>query len=151
MFLNWIPSKIIVCSTYLLIPLSFLACKSFYDTYIQLARQYKEVKLFKSRHNCVVMYRDKVFIGWPPIGKRLKSDIPKDRLEELYEPVLYFINTAKYSLDVAVMIITIKPIWKALADANCRGVKVRLLLNFDHCHGMHENIKDLLRKGTKKH
>lgn len=144
-----IPLKIFEYSKYLIIPLSFFTCRSFYNSYMQLSSEYKEAVLFKKRHNCVVMYRNNIFIGWPPLEKKLKSSIPKDHLEELYEPLLYFINTARYSLDVAFMIISIKPIWKALDDAYQRGIKVRLLLNFDHSDSMRKNIKTLMRKGNK--
>lgn len=149
MIFKWIPPKLIEYSKYLIIPLSFFTCRSLYNSYMQLSTQYKEAIMFKKRHNCVVMYRDKSFIGWSPEEKKWKSNIPKDNLEELYEPLLYFINTAKSSLDVAFMIISIKPIWNALADAHQRGVEVRLLLNFNHCDGMREDIKNLMRKGNK--
>lgn len=134
-------------SALLLIPFSFLACKSLYDSYEILFKHHEEVKLFKERHNCVVMYRDKVFTGWPPIGKQIKSNIVKDSIAELYEPLHYFITTAQFSLDVALMTISMKPIYKALSQAANRGVKVRLLLNFEHAHVCKEDIKDLLRQG----
>lgn len=149
MFFKLIPTKIFEHSTYLIIPLSFFICKSLYNSYIELSTEYKEAVLFKRRHNCVVMYRDKVLIGWPPVEKKLKSSIPKNHLDDLYEPLLYFINTAKHSLDAAFMVVTIKPIWKSLANAYHRGVKVRLLLNFDHCDIMRDDINTLKSKGNE--
>lgn len=146
-FLNTIPEKVAFSSILVLIPVSFLALRSLYYCNASLSKEYEEVKLFKKRHNCVVMYREKVVVGWPPKEIIVKSDIPKDCFEDLYEPILYFINTAKYSIDVAVMIIGIKPIFKALLDAQRRGVKIRIVLNFEHIDT--DNIKELIREGYR--
>lgn len=142
-----LPIKII-SSTYLIIPISLLAIKSLYNCYVELSNEYKEAELLKKRHNCVVMFRDKKFTGWPPYIERKKSNIQKNCLEELYDPILYFIYTAKYSLDIAFMLITVKPILNAVADANGRGIKVRILLNFSHCESTRENLKALKNKGN---
>lgn len=146
--LHLFPVRIISFSTFVIIPVSLLAFKSLYDCYVELSNEYKEAELLKRRHNCVVMFSDKIFRGWPPHNERKKSNIPKNCLEELFDPILYFIHTAKYSLDIAFMLISVKPILKALAAAYCRGVKVRILLNFSHCEGTREDLKALKTKGN---
>lgn len=141
------PVKIISFSAYLLIPFSVLAFKSLYACYLELSNEYEEAELFKKRHNCVVMFRDNMFTGWPPYNEREKNSVAK-RLEELYEPLLYFVHTAKNSLDMAFMLINIKPVFKALTDAHSRGVKVRLLLNFSHCESVKADLRTLKKEGN---
>lgn len=148
MFLNLIIDKLNFLSTLLIIPFSYLAWKYCFDSYVALSKQYEETKLFKKRHNCVVMYRFKVFIGWPPMQLRMKKYVSKDCLDELYEPLLYFINTTQSSLDVAFMTLTVKPIYKALLGVHHRGVKVRVLLNFEHCNDSENYLKDMIKQGT---
>lgn len=142
-----ITERVTTFSLFLLIPVSVFAVKSLYDCLTTFSKEYDEINLFKKRHNCVVMYREKVVLGWPPVERLLKSNVLKQHFEDLFEPLLYFINTAAFSLEVAVMLISVQPILKAFSIANKRGVKIRIILNLEHCKDI--NLKELVKEGYR--
>lgn len=135
-------------SELIIIPCTFLAFKYLYDYYVALSKKYHERLMFKQRHNCVVMYRNNIITGWPPFKERMKGNISKDCLVALYEPLLYFINTAQHSIDVAVMIINLPHITNALNDACLRGIKIRVLINFHHTESSKKLINELIKNGN---
>ncbi|KAH1004233.1 mitochondrial cardiolipin hydrolase-like [Dendroctonus ponderosae] len=117
--------------------------------YRQLKRDYEEKLLFSKRHNCVVTYRPrKGFFGWP-----LDCDSKKcspNNVEELYQPLLYFIRTAQHSLDVCVMHITVNCLVSELVKAKRRGVQIRALLNLPTNKGcIQQQVKVLNDEGIE--
>ncbi|XP_074028048.1 phospholipase D [Leptinotarsa decemlineata] len=141
--------KFAILSSAAFIIIPYYTWKSFYRTYKSLKRQYDEEILFSKRHDCVVMYSsNKGMYGWPPYRERIVADITDENwCDKLYEPIIYFIDTAKFTLDVAIMMITIKQIYQALIDAQKRGVKVRILLNFEHSENMLPQIRECIKGG----
>ncbi|XP_072399162.1 mitochondrial cardiolipin hydrolase-like [Diabrotica undecimpunctata] len=129
--------------------LAIIPWKVFYSKYKYFQKQYEEQLLFQNRHNCVVMYTvAKGMSGWPPHKDRILPDITsKDGLYPMYEPLIYFIKTAEKSIYVAYMFIEIQEIMDALVEAHERGVKVRILLNFEHNKSDVGSIQKLISKG----
>lgn len=138
------------CST-IFIFLSFYSWKSLYSTYKSLKSRYQKIVLHRQRHNCVVMYHaTKGYNGWPPFSNtRVHSDIStKTTLDQMFEPIVYFINTATFSLDIAVMLLNIQAIHDALLLACRRGIRVRILLNFEDGRLRDtDNIQELKSEG----
>ncbi|XP_044272282.1 mitochondrial cardiolipin hydrolase-like [Tribolium madens] len=128
----------------------FLPCvymfKKLYTTYKSLKRQYEEEELFYERHNCVVMYSKTHITGWPP---EYKISILTKNLDKFLEPYLYFINTSKHSIDLAVMTLAINSIMEALQNALKRGVKVRLIVNFLSIKSQAKRYNELIKSGIK--
>lgn len=105
----------------------------------------RETKLFHQRHNCCVTYfKGKGFAGWPPHKERLGYNIIES--DQIYEPILYFLRTAKYSVNVAVMILNINVIEEVLCKIAKRGVLVRLVLDYDKCY--FKSVNRLKQAGT---
>lgn len=95
-------------------------------------RELSETKLFHERHNCCVTYfNGKGFAGWPPQKDRLGLSVLES--DQIFEPILYFLRTAKYSVDIAVMILNVSAIERTICDIAKKGVVVRLLLDYDKC------------------
>lgn len=116
---------------------------------IKQLRQMNKTKLFYQRHNCCVTYfKSKGFTGWPTH----ESDVEFSLLNGtcIYEPVLYFLRTAKFSVNIAVMILNVKAIEETLSNIAEKGVRVRLILDYDKCDL--ETVQRLRRSGqyTKK-
>ncbi|XP_028144520.1 uncharacterized protein LOC114338142 [Diabrotica virgifera virgifera] len=131
--------------------LAIIPWKIFYSKYKYYQNQYEEKLLFQNRHNCVVTYTaTKGIAGWPPHNDRILPDITsKDGLCALYDPFIYFIKTSEKSIEVAYMFILIQEILDALVEAHERGVKVRILLNFEHNKTDTGPIHKLISKGIK--
>lgn len=106
--------------------------------------------LFFRKHNCVVTFQaNKGYRGWPPNLKAAAAPTLLKTLENLIEPLLYFIHTAEQSLDMAVMILNLKSVYFELGEALKRGVKVRILCNFKHSDSSLNDIKSLVLLGAK--
>lgn len=144
-----VENKFIVISSAALILVPYFTWKNLYNSYKNLKNKYDEELLFYKRHNCVVMYSGiKGVSGWPPHTERIKLNLNKQNcLAEVREPVIYFIDTAKKSLELAFMLINVNVVYKALVRAHQRGVKVRILLNFEHCESMLNEIRNLIKEG----
>lgn len=104
--------------------------------------------LFLQKHNCVVTFQaNKGYRGWPPNLRTVATPTLTKTLENLIEPLLYFIQTAERSLDMAVMILNLKSVYSELSEALKRGVKVRILCNFQHSNSSLSDIKSLIKQG----
>jgi phosphatidylserine/phosphatidylglycerophosphate/cardiolipin synthase-like enzyme len=133
-----VPGVLFISSLYL--------WKKLYKTYITLGKQYQEQEVFYERHNCTIMYSRKQITGWPP---DYKITIDTNNLDRFLEPYLYFIDTAKYTLDIAVMTFTMKQLLNAVQNALKRGVKVRLIANFLSVKGSNKHYNELQKAGIK--
>ncbi|KAJ8964445.1 hypothetical protein NQ317_013855 [Molorchus minor] len=147
MYLNILNNKFTLITSTAIIIIPFYI----YKTYRTLKNEYQEKLLFYDRHNCVVMYNGtQGMSGWPPHTGRIKLNLKKENcLEVIHEPVLYFIRTAKISLDVAFMLLGINSVYVALKQARGRGVKIRLLVNYEHCANKLSEIKSLIKEGIE--
>ncbi|KAJ8926551.1 hypothetical protein NQ314_021067 [Rhamnusium bicolor] len=148
---NLIENKFTLVSSAALVLIPYYTWKTLYYSYKSLRNEYEDEILFQKRHNCVVMYTEnKGMSGWPPHTGRVKLDInKKNSLDTLHEPILYFINTAKKSLDIAFMLLDVNSIYMALKRAHERGIKLRILLNYDHCESRLVEIKNLAKEGIE--
>lgn len=107
--------------------------------------QMREEKLFHQRHNCCVTYsQGKGYAGWPPHKERLSYVLLTH--QEVYEPLLYFLQTAKYTLNIAVMILSVRRIIETLCEIARKGVCVRLLMDYDKSDT--ETIQKLKQSGN---
>lgn len=89
----------------------------------------KEKDLFWQRHNCCVTYfSGKGLAGWPPYKNRIGSTLLT--CDQLYEPILYFLRTAKFKVCIAVMMLTVDVIEETLCEIARKGVHVCLLLDY---------------------
>lgn len=105
----------------------------------------RHCELFHNKHNCVVMYRrNQGMIGWG--SATAKITITPSTYDRLFEPIIYFLNTAEESVDVAIMLITVQPILKVLHDLLKRGIKVRMIL--DHDSMKMESLNTLVKLGA---
>ncbi|XP_044766926.1 mitochondrial cardiolipin hydrolase-like [Coccinella septempunctata] len=108
--------------------LPYKTWKYFYDTYKEEKDFCDEESLYHKRHNCVVTFsKGRSHIGWCGI-QELNLNIYN--VKSVYEPFLYFIDTAQKSLDVAIMSLNVKCIIESLIAAHKRGVNVRVISNF---------------------
>lgn len=108
-------------------------------------QQMREETLFLQRHNCcVTFFQGKGFAGWPPHKDRLGYAMPTH--QEVYEPVLYFLRTAKYSLDIAVMILCVRKIIETLCEIAEKGVRIRLIMDYERSDT--ETIQRLKQSGN---
>lgn len=99
-------------------------------------------KLFYHRHNCCVRYfKDKGFTGWPP--NKQKNLLLLN--EEIYQPLLYFLETAKCNIDIAVMILNVRKIEEVLCQIAKKGVVIRLIMDYDKSQS--KTIEKLTRAG----
>lgn len=105
----------------------------------------REEKLFFERHNCCVCYCKGTMTGWPPHRERLYLTLTT--IEQLYEPVLYFLRTARFRIDIALMIINVIVVKTVLCELAKSGVQVRLLL--DHSQADFESVQKLLQAGNR--
>ncbi|KAJ8959391.1 hypothetical protein NQ318_022079 [Aromia moschata] len=62
-------------------------------------------------------------------------------------PSYILLTLLKKSLDVAFMLISINKVYTALLNAHRKGVKIRILLNFDHCNSKLTEIRHLMSEG----
>ncbi|KAK9877192.1 hypothetical protein WA026_016940 [Henosepilachna vigintioctopunctata] len=123
----------------------YIVCKYLYVRYKDDRKRYEEAVLFRKRHNCVVMYRSgKGHSGWPTLISA--NNISIKNIDLLYEPFMYFIDTAKKSLDIAIMSISVKPIIDALINAHKRGIKIRVISNFYTNVGKTNYYKEMKRQ-----
>lgn len=94
--------------------------------WFKLRKNWKEAKIFQDRHNCVVMFDMERGLSGYPHWKKSKTNIIANRCE----PILYFIRTAKKSIDIAVMVISSEVITEELLNAHKRGIQIRLLVDY---------------------
>ncbi|KAL3285001.1 hypothetical protein HHI36_019130 [Cryptolaemus montrouzieri] len=126
--------------------LPYITWQYLYKTYKEEVKNYEDAVLFQKRHNCVLMYyKGKGHTGWPTNSQ--KVDLNIKNIEILFEPFLYFINTAKTNLDIAIMSINVKSVIEALINAHERGVKVRVVSNFYMNGSTTDNYKVMKRTG----
>ncbi|KAJ8919630.1 hypothetical protein NQ315_006156 [Exocentrus adspersus] len=146
-----IENRIALLTSAALILVPLFTWRNLYETYRSLKRKYDEDVLFQKRHNCVIMYSEfKGMSGWPPHLERIKVDFDKENcLARLREPVIYFIDTARVSLDIAFMLVTVKSVYQALIRARHNGIRVRLLLNFESMKSRLNDIKSLIKEGIE--
>lgn len=101
-------------------------------------KQRREQRKFWERHNCVVTYnRRHLMTGWP--GQLIREATLMDDEQRLL-PILYFIDTAQKSIDLAIMTLNCPEIVEALIKAQKRGVMVRVILHYDQVN------EDMLKK-----
>lgn len=119
----------------------------YYKTKTALDNEYKEKTKHYENHNCVVIY-SKIHgvLGWPGY-KRDITQISCHNTHDAFLPLLYFLNTTKESLDIAVMTLTSKVILNALFALTKKGIKVRLIINYDQMLKK-SVIKELLKNGN---
>lgn len=129
----------------LLLFLPVYTWSKFLKKLIQRKTILKETELFQKRHNCCVLYfKDKGYAGWPPHKERIRLDFQNKN--SIFEPLLYFLQTAEKSLDIAVMMTHIKIVMKTLCDMQKKGVKIRLVL--DYVAARNEDFKKLQMEGV---
>lgn len=118
-----------------------------FKEWYQLEKEYKKHLLYLKRHNCVVMYTNGKMSGWPCEGT---SDPNESKLNviKLYEPILYFIRTAKTSIDIAIMTISVECIIDELLEAVKRNVRVRIITDF-HFNRNYRLLVPLQRVGVE--
>ncbi|VEN41860.1 unnamed protein product [Callosobruchus maculatus] len=140
---------LVTTSVAALIPL--YAWKFLYSNFNRLKSNYKHEKLFEERHNCTVMYSaNRGMTGWPPYTERIVPEITDPNLLKiLYEPILYFFETTERSLDIAMMLISSKLFFADILEAHRRGVKIRLIINYDHSTSSLPEIRELIKEGVK--
>ncbi|KAK5639025.1 hypothetical protein RI129_011517 [Pyrocoelia pectoralis] len=112
-----------------LISLSVCTWSKFFYEWWKLHKKYKEHLLFLQRHNCIVSYCVGKMGGWSSEGVKVDKWLT---LQNQYEPVLYFIRTAKYSLDIAVMILSVECITDEILLAFKRKVNVRIIVDLNY-------------------
>lgn len=140
-------NKLWLLSSAALLVLPLYTWRRLIKSYRKEIHNYENDILFHNRHNCVVMYSPKKGMsGWPPNTGRVKPKIV-DGIGTLFEPIIYFINTATQTLDIAMMILSFNGVLNALVEANKRGVKIRLLLNYNHAEGFLNNYRKLIKEG----
>lgn len=100
--------------------------------YIKTSRFVNKELMHFERHNCVVMCRNGLVEGWPCYGK--KEHLKYKGNNANFAPILYFIDTATKSLDIAIMTLNIHAIEMALINAAKRNVRIRLILECDLLH-----------------
>ncbi|XP_057672633.1 uncharacterized protein LOC130904092 [Diorhabda carinulata] len=130
--------------------LALIPWKILYNKYKTNQLKYEKQLLFHERHNCVVMYTNiKGMSGWPPYKDQIVANIKeKNCLDPLYEPIIYFINTADKSLDISYMIIAIQKVYNTIIEACKRGVKIRLLMNFEESKNNLIPVQDCIKEGV---
>lgn len=115
------------------------------QNYLKYKQQIIEKKKTHNKHNCVVTYsKDSGMFGWPEYPERLPLNLSS--YDKFLEPVLYFIDTAKYKLDVSVMILNCQNIIDALVQAAERNVKIRLILDARY-NDVKQKMRLLVKKG----
>ncbi|XP_030767743.1 uncharacterized protein LOC115891431 [Sitophilus oryzae] len=138
---------IVTSSILLVIPI--YSWKSFFSYWKQLKKEHDDLLLYHGRHNCTITYKaNKGFTGWPQHMNNINF-IRENRFENLYEPILYFISTAKESLDIAMMIINVNSISSEILKAVKRGVKIRIINNFLHTNSNKDVIQKLMKEGVE--
>ncbi|XP_066151400.1 mitochondrial cardiolipin hydrolase-like [Euwallacea fornicatus] len=116
-----------------------------YKSWLRQRKIFKEKMLFHQRHNCIVTYRTKGEIsGWPGA-----KHSPKGIIDTLFNPIIYFIQTANESIDIAVMLVNVHAIFDELSKAKKRGIKIRILCNFRHIESMKNEIRKLQADGVE--
>lgn len=116
----------------------------FLKSFIKRKSALKETELFQKRHNCCVVYfKRKGYAGWPPHKERIRVDFQNKHA--IFEPLLYFLQTAEKTLDIAVMMMHIEVVTKMLCDVQTKGIKVRIILDHSAMHST--NLKTLRIKG----
>ncbi|RZC37665.1 PLDc 2 domain containing protein [Asbolus verrucosus] len=143
--MNLLNIENILFSVVLFVPSLYL-WNRLYTNYVRFKKEFEDEKLFYERHNCFLMYSRKYIKGWPPTYT-IKIDI--NNLNLFLEPYLYFINTSKYTLDIAVMSFAINPLFDALHEAIKKGVKVRLIVNFLSVKTMNMKYNNLMKAGVE--
>lgn len=133
------------CAGILLLLLPIYTWRRLFKTLRQLRLQYEEKQLFYKRHNCCVMYfKSRGMSGWPPHNQRIQVSLKDGNL--MYEPIMYFLQTATRTLDIAIMMIHVNVFYDVLLEACLAGVKIRLLL--DHTASSHNpQVKKLQKAG----
>jgi len=112
-----------------------------------LRRDAAKAKDFYEKHNCVVMFNAlRGMAGWPDYRQRLKLTI--DTYHKFGDPILYYINTAEKTLDIAMMNLKFASITQALQSALKRGVAVRMVLFHDAMH-QDPDIERLRKSGAE--
>lgn len=117
----------------------------FLKKFIQQKSISKETELFHKRHNCCVFYfKTKGYAGWPPHKERIRVDFKNKN--RIFEPILYFLQTAEKSLDVAVMMMYINVVAETLCEMQKKGVKVRIVM--DHAATHNPDLRKLQLNGA---
>lgn len=119
----------------------------FYNVYREEEQSYQDKLLHKKRHDCVVMFSPgKGHTGW---CETQETNLNINTIKWLYEPFLYFIDTAKESLDVAIMSINVDCIIKSLMSASKKGVKVRVISDFFMNKKSYDYYKEMEKYGIQ--
>ncbi|XP_066254475.1 mitochondrial cardiolipin hydrolase-like [Euwallacea similis] len=125
--------------------LPLYSCFKLYKSWLRQRKIFEEKILFHQRHNCIVTYRTKGEIfGWPSAKHSSKGII-----HTLFNPIIYFIQTANKSIDIAVMLMNAHAILDELTKAKKRGIKIRILCNFRHIESMSNEIRKLQAEGVE--
>lgn len=148
-FKDLLPNKCSLFVSTVLLILPVYSWKLFFRYWQELKKDHEERTLFETRHNCVVTYRpNKGFFGWPVSESENVKFNNNKMFEHLYQPVIYFIKTSKKSLDISVMILNLNVIYAELLQARKRGVKIRIINNFQHTNSCKEMIYEMIKNGV---
>ncbi|KAK5640376.1 hypothetical protein RI129_011187 [Pyrocoelia pectoralis] len=106
----------------------------FFKEGYELEKQYKKHLLFLKRHNCAVMFSAGKRIDWPcdDSVEPPDDDIKGINVIRQYEPILYFIRTAKESLYIATMFIHVQCIVDELLAAHKRNVIIKIIVDYNY-------------------
>ncbi|KAL1518199.1 hypothetical protein ABEB36_001860 [Hypothenemus hampei] len=128
------------------------AWTSFFTYWNKKIAEYANKQHVYKTHRCVITYRaSKGLFGWPTnVTQSIKPNIKSETLlSNLYEPFESFLRTAQSSLDIAVMIINVNTIYIEIIKARRRGVKIRVIFNFEHSQNCKDQIRALLIEGVQ--
>lgn len=128
-----------------------IACACLWYLYLkkkkQLEDEYNAKEDEYKKLNCLVtLSRIHGVTGWPGF-KDETTTITCRNYRDVFEPILYFLEDTRETLDIAVMAVTSNIIVTTLLSLLKRGVKLRLLLNYDHIIRKRA-VKELLKYGN---
>lgn len=83
--------------------------------------------LYYKKNNCVITYAvDRNIRGW---FESNTNSINRNTFKMNFTPLLYFINSAKQTLDIAVMTFNINTLTEALSQLKDKGVVIRMIVD----------------------
>lgn len=143
---NLLNSLTVITSITAIIGIPYFTWTHFINVYKKEKSDFQDYLLWSKRHNCVLMYaKGKGYSGWPPQYNRTSFDLTN--LNLIYEPIIYFIKTAKKSLDFCVMNINLPEIIDQILETSKSGVKIRILSDLEMCSS--KCLKKLSSEGVE--
>ncbi|KAK5639323.1 hypothetical protein RI129_011815 [Pyrocoelia pectoralis] len=126
-----------------LIAVPTITCAEFFKKWYR----YRLNKLYK-QHLPFLKWYTRGNISDRPCESTTNQNEKKMNVKELYEPILYFIETAETSIDISVTSITVQCVIDELMEAVKRNVKVRIITDF-HSNRNYKLLIPLQRVGVE--